>query len=45
MKKLFEILFDENRSFEFPWWVYFFIVPILMVAIMGIAGWLETSCV
>lgn len=43
MKDLLDILTDEKKSFNFPWWVYVFVVPIVMVAIMGIAGWLETT--
>ena len=42
MKELIEILTDEKRSFEFAWWVYMFIIPVALVLIMSIAGWIDT---
>jgi len=44
MKKIIEKLTDEQQSIEAPWWVYAFVVPVAMVIIMAVAGWLETSC-
>ena len=36
MKKLIDILFDENKSFDgMPWWVYAFVCPIVLMAIAG----------
>ena len=45
MKKFFEIFMDEEKSIEAPWYVYAIIVPLVMVMIMGLAGWMETACV
>lgn len=45
MKDLIDLLTNEERSFDLPWWVYVFVVPLVMVAIMGLAGWMETSFV
>lgn len=42
MKELIVILTDEKRSFEFAWWVYMFIIPVALVLIMSIAGWIDT---
>lgn len=42
MKDLVDILFDENKSFDFPHWVYAIVFPLVLVALMGLAGWLET---
>jgi hypothetical protein len=41
MKDLIDLLTNEERDFNFPWWVYVFVVPIVMVALMGIAGWMD----
>ena len=41
MKELIEILMDERKSFDFPWWVYMFIMPIALVLLMAIAGWMD----
>ena len=41
MKDLVDLLTNEKRSFDFPWWVYMFVVPGVMVALMGIAGWMD----
>ena len=38
MKELFEILTDENKSFEFPWWVYAFVLPLALVVLTMIEG-------
>ena len=43
MKQFFEILFDEDKSFEFPLWVYAIVLPLGLLAIMALAGWMETS--
>ena len=41
MKDLIDLLTNEERDFNFPWWVYVFVVPGAMVALMGIAGWMD----
>lgn len=41
MKELIEILTDENKSFNFPWWVYMFVMPAALVLLMAIAGWMD----
>lgn len=38
MKELIDILTDENKSFDFPWWVYMFVVPAVLVLVCLIAG-------
>jgi hypothetical protein len=38
MENLFEILTNEDKSFEFPWWVYAFVMPVALVVLMAIAG-------
>ena len=45
MKNFFEIFVDEEKSIEAPWWGYAIVVPVAMVLIMGLAGWLETAFV
>ncbi len=41
MKKIIEILTDEKKSFEFPLWVPAVLLPIGLVVLMCIAGWLD----
>ena len=38
MRDLLEILTDENKSFNFPWWVYAFIMPVALIATCLLAG-------
>ena len=38
MKELIEILTNENKSFDFPWWVYLFVAPFALVLLCGLAG-------
>ena len=38
MKELLEILTDENKSFNFHWWVYAFIMPVALIATCLLAG-------
>lgn len=38
MENLLEILTNEDKSFNFPWWVYAFVMPMALVALMAIAG-------
>ena len=46
MKKLFDILTDENRDLDcLPWWVYAFVIPAGLVLLMAVAGWIDTLCV
>lgn len=42
MKDLIDIIFDEEKSFNFPLWVYAIIMPLALFAIIAFAGWLET---
>ena len=42
MNHLLDILTDEKKSFEFPLWVPAVLLPLGLVALMCIAGWLET---
>jgi hypothetical protein len=42
MKDLLDILTNEEKSFQFEWWVYAIVMPLGLVAIMMVAGWLET---
>lgn len=41
MKDLIDILTNEERSFDFKWWVYVFIIPMALVALMAFAGWMD----
>lgn len=41
MKELIDILTDEKKSFDFPWWVYMFVMPLVLIAVMAIAGWMD----
>lgn len=38
MRELLEILTDENKSFNFPWWVYSFVMPASLIVICLLAG-------
>lgn len=38
MRELLDILTDENKSFNFPWWVYAIIMPVALIAICLLAG-------
>lgn len=42
MKKFIEILTDEKKSFELPGWALAIIMPVVLVLLMGIAGWMDT---
>lgn len=42
MKNLLEILTNEKKSFDFPGYVYVIVLPIALVLLMGIAGWMDT---
>lgn len=41
MKDLIEILTNEEKSFNFKWWVYAIICPIGLMILMAIAGWMD----
>ena len=42
MKEWIDMLFDDNKSFDkAPWWVYAFICPLGLIALMAIAGTLS----
>ena len=38
MKELIDILTNEDKSFDFPWWVYLFVAPVVLVLVCGLAG-------
>ena len=39
MKEMIDMLFNDNKSFDgMPWWVYAFVFPIGLIALMAIAG-------
>lgn len=42
MEKLINILTDESKSFEAPGWVFAVVMPLALIALLGIAGWLDT---
>lgn len=42
MENFFEILTSEEKSFDFPWWMYAIVMPAALVLVMAVAGWLET---
>ena len=43
MENLLEILTNEDKSFNFPWWVYAFIMPMALVALMALASWIMNA--
>ena len=43
MGNLLEILTNEDKSFNFPWWVYAFIMPMALVALMALASWIMNA--
>ena len=45
MKDLIELLTNDEKSFEWKWWVYMFVLPAALVGLMAIAGWLESICI
>ena len=38
MKELIDVLFDEGKSFDFPWWVYVFVIPMALIVLCGLIG-------
>ena len=39
MKEMIDMLFNDNKSFDgMPWWVYAFVFPIGLIALMAIVG-------
>ena len=42
MENLFEILTNEDKSFEFKWYVYA-MMPVALIAIMALASWLMNA--
>lgn len=42
MKKFVEILTDEKKSFEAPAWVFAVIIPVVMILLLGLAGYMDT---
>ena len=45
MEKLWEVLTSEEKSWDWPWWAYVFVVPAALVLLMAVAGWLESVCI
>lgn len=42
MKEFIDMLMDDNKSFDgMPWWVYAFVCPLGLIALMAIAGTLS----
>ena len=41
MKELIDILTNEDKSFDFPWWVYMFVMPLALVILCMIGGTLS----
>ena len=42
MKKFIEILTDEKKSFNVNGTWFMVLMPIVLIALMGLAGWLDT---
>lgn len=42
MKKVLMILTDESKSFNLPGWAWAIIMPVAMVTLLGIAGYMDT---
>jgi hypothetical protein len=42
MENLLEILTNEEKSFEFKWYVYA-LMPVVLIAIMAFASWLMNA--
>jgi hypothetical protein len=38
MKDLLDILTNEDKSFEFPWWVYAIVMPLALVVVCVLIG-------
>lgn len=42
MKEFIDMLMDDNKSLDgAPWWVYAFVCPLGLIALMAIAGTLS----
>ena len=41
MKELIDILTNEDKSFDFPWWVYVFVAPAALILMCAIGGTLS----
>ena len=43
MSTIFDILTDEKKDFgSLPWWMYAVVIPAWLIAVMAIAGWLDS---
>lgn len=42
MENFFEILTNEDKSFEFEWYVYA-MMPVALIAIMALASWIMNA--
>lgn len=38
MENLFDILTNDDKSFDFPWWVYMFVMPAALVVLCCLIG-------
>lgn len=41
MEKLMNILTDESKSFEAPSWVFAVVMPVALIVLLGLAGWMD----
>jgi len=39
--KLIDVLTDEDKYLDMPWWMYAIVIPFVLVALIGIAGWMD----
>lgn len=42
MKKFIEVLTSEEKSFEAPGWVFAVVMPVALIVLLGLAGWMDT---
>lgn len=42
MEKIIDILTSEEKSFEAPGWVFAVVMPLALIALLGLAGWIDT---
>ena len=41
MKKFIEILTNEEKSFNAPGWVFAVVMPVALIVLLGLAGWMD----
>lgn len=42
METFYETLTNEEKSFNLPGWAWLIIMPIALIALLGLAGWFDT---